>query len=117
MGTNSNQKCSLLFLEEQIGIKLGRLGSYDILLPCQLDAILLSESRNLYRQSLCPSALYLEGEGYIVHKRDGYIKIKLSGGLMPFFRHMRVKPAEKLPPAESPPTRMNLPVVPNDGKF
>ena len=33
----------------QIGIKLGSLGSYDILLPCRLDAFLLSESRNLYR--------------------------------------------------------------------
>ena len=27
---------------EQIGIKLGRLGSYDILLPSRLDAIFLS---------------------------------------------------------------------------
>ena len=52
MGTNSNQNCCLLFLAEQIGIRLGRLGSYDSLLPCRLDAIFLSESRNLYRQSL-----------------------------------------------------------------
>ncbi len=28
------------------------------LLPCRLDAIFLFESRNLYRQSLCPSAHY-----------------------------------------------------------
>ena len=55
MSTNSNQKSCLLFWGEQIGIKLGRLGSYDILLPGRLDAIFLSESRNLYRQSLCPS--------------------------------------------------------------
>ena len=58
MGTNSNQKCSLLFLAEQIGVKLGRLGSYDILLPCRLDAIFLSESRNLYQQNLSLSAIY-----------------------------------------------------------
>ena len=36
-----------LFLAEQIGIHLGRLGNNDILLPCRLDAILISESRNL----------------------------------------------------------------------
>ncbi len=52
MGTKSNQKCSLLFLVEQIGMKLGRLGSNGILLPCRLDAI--SESRNLYRQNFVP---------------------------------------------------------------
>ncbi len=39
MGTNSNQKCSLLFLAKQMEIKLGRFGSYDILLPCRLDAV------------------------------------------------------------------------------
>ena len=41
MGTNLNQTCCLLFLAEEIGVKLGRLGSYDILLPCRLDAIFL----------------------------------------------------------------------------
>ena len=55
MSTNSNQKCCLLFWAEQIGIRLGRLGSYDTLLPCRLDAIFSLESRNLYRQNLCPS--------------------------------------------------------------
>ena len=37
------------------GIKLGRLGSYDIFLPGRPDAFFLSESRNLYRQSWCQS--------------------------------------------------------------
>ena len=57
MGTNSNQKCSLLFLAEQIGSKLGRLGSYDFLLPCRPDAFFVSESRNLYQQNLSPSVI------------------------------------------------------------
>ena len=59
MGTNSNQKCCLLFLEEQIGIELGRLGSYDILLPGRLDAIFFPESRNLEKLLLHPSVLNL----------------------------------------------------------
>ena len=52
MGTNSNQKWRLLFRAEQIGIKLGRLGSYDILLPCRLDAIFLSWNTQPWKVAL-----------------------------------------------------------------
>ena len=51
MGTNSNKKCSLLFLAEQIGIKLGRF--------CLAGLTLFSfpESRNLEKLILHPSEI------------------------------------------------------------
>ena len=58
-----------------------------------------------------------DGDGYIWHRRLGYMTMSRSGGRIPFRKHIRVKETEKLPPAESPPTKINLPVVPNDGKF
>ena len=60
---------------------------------------------------------HLDGEGYIWQSNAGYIKMRLSGRRIPFFIHIKVRPAEKLPPAESPPTRINLPLVPKAGKF
>ena len=72
--SNSNQKCSLQFLAEQIGMKLGRLGSNDFLLPCRLDAISLPESRNLYQQNLCPS----EFCGFMTPQRSTEIHFVLT---------------------------------------
>ena len=60
---------------------------------------------------------HLDGEGYIWQSNAGYIKMRLSGRRIPFFIHIKVRPTEKLPPAESPPTRINLPLVPKAGKF
>ena len=59
----------------------------------------------------------LDGDGYISQSSEGYINSSESGGLISLFKHWRVRPMAKLPPAESPPTKMNFPEVPNEGKF